>query len=178
MLRPYSDERISMMQRLQPRREDAPLIPFRLRVATNEIGEEVGRAVEVAAGRGIRDVESNTEWGRGVTELSDDGIRHVRNLVLARGLRAHSGRGRAFRALQLDAGTPPSLGPTRDPGDAFVSGEGRPFPDGSAAVRSTVGHVDLEYARIAIVHAPAHRVAAGGGSRRAAKRGDRWEVRR
>lgn len=125
MLHPSGGERIRMMQRPRRWREDAPLIRFRLRVTANEIGDACRRALYAAPALGIRHGESSTGWAREGSEVSDDGERCLRALVLVPSLHALIGLGPGFEAPRVEAVAPTKLRPTRDPGKPHVSGEAR-----------------------------------------------------
>lgn len=78
-------------------------VPFRLGVVTNEISEDIERALEVADALGIRDVELNSILGRPVTDLSDAEVQRVRDLIRARDVRVSLITDAAFKAATLDA---------------------------------------------------------------------------
>lgn len=80
----------------------AQRVPFRLGVVTNEISQDLQRALDVAAALGIRDVELNTLWGRQVTDLTNAELEQVRELLHAHGMRVAVILDGAFKSVPLD----------------------------------------------------------------------------
>lgn len=81
----------------------AAQLPFRLGVVTNEISQDLERALRVAAELGIRDVELNTLWGRQLTELTEEELAQVRALLDLHGMSVAAMLDGAFKSVPLEA---------------------------------------------------------------------------
>jgi sugar phosphate isomerase/epimerase len=59
---------------------------FPLSLVTDEIDQDLGRALDVARELGVRQVELRTLWGKNVIALDDDEVERARRLLRARGM--------------------------------------------------------------------------------------------
>lgn len=100
------------MSTLPDARGQAPTTPFHLAVLTNEISEDLARALAVAADLGIGVVELNSLWGKPVTDVSPEEVRQARELLQAAGMRVSVITDPAFKAATLDAIAAPGAGET------------------------------------------------------------------
>ena len=79
----------------------AAAVPFRLGVLTNEISDDLQRALAVARDLGISDIELNTLWGQQITDLDEAALQRVRSLLDEHGMRASLITDAAGKSLEL-----------------------------------------------------------------------------
>lgn len=79
-----------------------PLVPFSLGVVTNEISEDLERALDIAVELGITTIELNSLWGKQVSDLTAEEATRARELIHRRHLRVGQITGAAFKSLSLD----------------------------------------------------------------------------
>ncbi len=92
--------------------DQAPALPFPLAVLTNEISEDVARALAVAIELGITEVELNTLWGKQVTDLTPEQVEEARDLLRMAGLPVNLICDPAFKSAPLEAVAAPGDGET------------------------------------------------------------------
>src|SRR6185436_9396662 len=80
--------------------------PFEWGVVTDEIDQDLAKALRVARELGIGHVELNSVWGKNVIDLSPDEVDRARRLIEEAGVRVVAVDPPAFKACVVDALAP------------------------------------------------------------------------
>lgn len=77
-------------------------LPFRFGAVTDELDDDLAKAVEIARDLGIGTIELNQVWGRNIVELADTEIAQVRRIVTDSGVRVVAIDPPCFKLCHVD----------------------------------------------------------------------------
>src|SRR5690349_6546453 len=86
--------------------DEKPVLPFRFGAVTDELDDDLERAVAIARELGIDIVELNQVWGRNIVELAETEIARVRRILTAAGLPVVAIDPPCFKLCSVDHLTP------------------------------------------------------------------------